>query len=111
CSARHVRQEATSSQGVPKLAIRVTTDQRTGKSKVSFVLPDDVHDGPVSAVGTFNDWCPGAHKLVRRANGTRSASVMVPAGQAVRFRYLASGGVWFDDPDVPADEMGGVVRT
>jgi hypothetical protein len=29
----------------------------------------------------------------------------------VRFRYLASGGVWFDDPDVPADEMGGVVRT
>lgn len=93
------------------MTVRVTTDKKTGQSKVSFVLPDDVHDGPVSAVGTFNDWRPGAHKLVRRANGTRSTSVTVPAGQAVRFRYLGSGGVWFDDPEVPADDLGGVVRT
>jgi hypothetical protein len=93
------------------LAIRVSTDQKTGKAKLSFVLPDDVHDGPVSAVGTFNDWRPGAHRLVRRTNGTRSTSVTVPAGQDVRFRYLGSGGVWFDDPEVPADAIGGVVRT
>jgi hypothetical protein len=93
------------------VAVRVNTDRKTGKSKVSFVLPDDVHDGPVSAVGTFNDWRPGAHKLVRRANGTRSASVLVPSGQDVRFRYLGSGGVWFDDPEVSADAIGGVVRT
>ena len=64
-----------------------------------FVLPDDIHDGPVSAVGTFNDWVPGAHKLVRRNNGTRSVSVAVPAGQAIKFRYLGAGGVWFDDED------------
>jgi hypothetical protein len=89
----------------------VSTDRKTGRSKVSFVLPDDVHDGPVSAVGTFNDWRPGAHTLVRRANGTRSASVSVPAGQDLRFRYLGSGGVWFDDPDVPVDGVGGMVRT
>ena len=66
---------------------------------IQFILPDDVHDGPVSAVGTFNDWKPGVHKLVRRTNGTRSVSISVSPGQVVRFRYLGSGGHWFDDPD------------
>lgn len=92
------------------MAIRVSTNRKTGETKVSFVLPDDVHDGPVSAVGTFNDWRPGAHKLVRRTNGTRSTSVTVPAGQELRFRYLASGGVWFDDPEASRDGTDGVVR-
>lgn len=92
------------------MAIRVSTDDKSGTSKIQFVLPDDVHDGPVSAVGDFNDWRPGAHRLVRRSNGTRSASVLVPAGQPVRFRYLGSGGRWFDDPDAAVDATGGVVR-
>ena len=72
---------------------------RRGSTRIQFILPDDVHDGPVSVVGTFNDWTPGVHKLVRRSNGTRSVSVEIPAGEEVRFRYLGSGGVWFDDDD------------
>ena len=72
---------------------------RRGSTRIQFILPDDVHDGPVSVVGTFNDWTPGVHKLVRRSNGTRSVSVEVPAGEEIRFRYLGSGGVWFDDED------------
>src|SRR4029450_7387203 len=72
------------------------------RTRIQFVLPDDIHDGPISAVGTFNDWVPGAHKLVRRSNGTRSVSVAVPAGQAVKFRYLGAGGVWVDDEDADA---------
>ncbi len=67
--------------------------------KIQFVLPDDVLDGPVSAVGTFNGWDPGAHKLIKRSNGTRSVTVAVPSGQEVRFRYLGAGGLWFDDPE------------
>ncbi|MDT4891152.1 MAG: hypothetical protein QOE97_187 [Pseudonocardiales bacterium] len=82
------------------MAIRITCDEQAGTAKIQFVLPDDIHDGPVSAVGDFNEWRPGAHRLVRRRNGTRSVSVTVPAGREVRFRYLGSGGVWFDDPDV-----------
>jgi hypothetical protein len=81
------------------MAIRVSSDDKAGMAKIQFVLPDDVHDGPVSAVGDFNGWRPGVHKLVRRSNGSRSVSVEVPAGREVRFRYLGSGGVWFDDPD------------
>ena len=72
---------------------------RRGSTRIQFILPDDIHDGPVSVVGTFNDWTPGVHKLVRRSNGTRSVSVEVPTGAEVRFRYLGSGGVWFDDED------------
>jgi hypothetical protein len=92
------------------MTIRVNSDQTAGLSKIQFVLPDDVHHGPVSAVGTFNNWTPGAHKLVRRRNGTRSVSVVVPAGGEIRFRYLGSGGVWFDDPDVPLTTSGGVIH-
>jgi hypothetical protein len=81
------------------VAIRVSTNRKAGTTKIQFVLPDNVHDGPVSAVGDFNDWIPGAHKLVRRSNGTRSVTVTAPAGQELQFRYLGSGGRWFDDPD------------
>lgn len=91
------------------MAIRVKTDTKTGMKKISFILPDNIHDGPVSAVGTFNGWQPGAHKLVRRTNGTRSTSVVVPEGAPVRFRYLGSGGVWFDDPDARTDHDGSVI--
>lgn len=93
------------------MAISILTDPKTSRAKVRFVLPDDIHDGPVSAVGTFNDWTPGKHKLIRRANGTRSVTLTVEPGQELRFRYLGSGGHWFDDPE--AHEMGcdgGVVR-
>ena len=70
--------------------------------RIQFVLPDDVYEGQVSAVGSFNNWKPGAHQLVRRSNGTRSVTVAVPAGQPIEFRYLGEGGVWFDDEDARA---------
>ena len=82
------------------MALRITPNG-TG-TKIQFVLPDSIHAGAVSAVGTFNNWTPGAHKLVRRANGTRSVTVTVPKGQSVQFRYLGEGGVWFDDEDAHA---------
>ncbi len=82
------------------MALRITPNGTS--TKIQFVLPDDIHDGAVSAVGTFNNWTPGAHKLVRRSNGTRSVTVAVPKGQSIQFRYLGEGGVWFDDEDAHA---------
>lgn len=70
---------------------------------LTFFLPTAALDGAVSVVGTFNGWTPGVHPLRRRSNGTASASVTVPAGQTVRFRYLGEQGRWFDDAD--ADEI------
>ena len=82
------------------MALRIRSDGT--HIRIQFVLPDDVHDRQVSAVGSFNNWRPGAHKLVRRSNGTRSVTVAVPAGQPIEFRYLGEGGVWFDDEDARA---------
>ncbi|MET3807324.1 1,4-alpha-glucan branching enzyme [Nakamurella sp. UYEF19] len=80
------------------MTIRIQQRDKTA-TKIQFVLPDDIHDGAVSVVGSFNDWRPGAHRLIKRSNGTRSVSIAVPRGQEVSFRYLGVGGVWFDDPD------------
>ena len=68
--------------------------------KVTFALPLDQTAGGCSVVGDFNDWEPGTHQMCRRANGTRSASVTVPRGTSIRFRYLGEDGHWFNDPDV-----------
>jgi hypothetical protein len=81
------------------MAIRILNTPDADQTRVQLVLPDNIHDGPVSAVGTFNDWTPGRHRLIRRSNGTRSVTVTVASGQELRFRYLGSGGHWFDDPD------------
>ena len=70
---------------------------------VTFVLPAGDPPGAVSVVGSFNDWTPGAHTLMRDDSGLRSVTVQLPYGRAVHFRYLAADGVWFDDPD--ADEI------
>lgn len=82
---------------------------RDGKVRITFVLPDGDPPGAVSVVGDFNDWNPFTHPLRRRANGTRSAAVTVPAGTTLHFRYLADGGVWFDDETAQGTPAGGVI--
>jgi 1,4-alpha-glucan branching enzyme len=80
--------------------IKTTKPGRDGSVRVTFALPADKPDGAVSVVGNFNDWNPFAHPLRRRANRTRSAAVTVPVGSTLHFRYLAEGGLWFDDDTV-----------
>ncbi|HEY1966407.1 MAG TPA: isoamylase early set domain-containing protein [Pseudonocardia sp.] len=81
------------------MAIRFTPN--ADAVKVTFVLPLAACPDRCSVVGDFNDWRPGAHEMRRRSNGTRSATVTLPAGSQIRFRYLAEQGQWFNDPDVP----------
>jgi hypothetical protein len=80
------------------------------KTRVTFSLPADQPVGDVSVVGTFNDWVPGHHRLVSRRGGYRSVSVTLAPGEH-RFRYLATGGVWFDDETADRIEGdAGVIR-
>jgi len=83
--------------------IKVAKPTRAGRVRVTFVLPMTEPAGAVSVVGDFNDWNPYAHPLRKRSNGVRSAVVTIPAGATLHFRYLAEGGVWFDDE--AADEL------
>jgi 1,4-alpha-glucan branching enzyme len=82
--------------------IKTTRPGRDGTVRVTFALPADEPAGAVSVVGNFNDWDPFAHPLRPRANRIRSAAVTVQAGSTLHFRYLAEGGVWFDEQTVPA---------
>jgi 1,4-alpha-glucan branching enzyme len=77
--------------------IKVAKPTSSGAVRVTFVLPSTEPAGTVSVVGNFNDWNPYAHPLRKRGNGVRSAVVTLPAGTTLHFRYLAEGGVWFDD--------------
>jgi hypothetical protein len=96
---------------VENTLIKTTKLGRDGTVRVTFALPSDEPDGTVSVVGSFNDWNPYTHPLRKRANRTRSAVVTVQAGSTLHFRYLAEGGMWFDDESVPAQEGRGAAIT
>jgi 1,4-alpha-glucan branching enzyme len=91
--------------------IKVAKPTRGGTVRVTFVLPSTAPAGAVSVVGDFNDWNPYAHPLRKRTNGLRSAVVTMPAGATLRFRYLAEGGVWFDDETAGARDGDGATIT
>lgn len=69
------------------------------KAKVTFALPLTEAPNAVSVAGDFNGWDPFQHPLKRRSNGMRSASIEVELPARIEFKYLAEGGVWFNDPD------------
>ena len=89
------------SLGRPRILSRAQASESRSadRIKVTFALPLQHIPGRCSVVGDFNEWVPGSHELRKRANGTRSASVTVPRGTRLRFRYLAEDGTWFNDPE------------
>ena len=91
------------------MVIKTARPDRDDVVRVTFVLPVDEPSGAVSVVGNFNDWDPFAHPLRKRTNGTRSASVKVPAGTRLHFRYLGEGGIWFDDAAADRDDCGAIL--
>lgn len=70
---------------------------RKDHTEVTFILPADTPPGPVSVVGDFNEWQPGAHTLMPRKDGKRAITVTLPAKTTHSFRYLAAGDYWFND--------------
>ena len=91
--------------------IKMAKPTRSGSVRVTFVLPAAEPAGAVSVVGDFNGWDPYAHPLRKRSNGVRSAVVTMPAGTTLRFRYLAEGGIWFDDETATMRDAQGAVVT
>jgi 1,4-alpha-glucan branching enzyme len=91
--------------------IKVARPTSSGTVRVTFVLPAAEPAGAVSVVGDFNGWNPYAHPLRKRTNGSRSAVVTLAAGTTLRFRYLAEGGVWFDDDTAEARDGQGATIT
>lgn len=78
--------------------------KKDDKVKVTFVLPHNPEQPPVSVVGDFNEWDPTSTRLVKRNNGTRSATVQLEPEQRYAFRYYAANGEWFNDQTADAYE-------
>ena len=87
--------------------IKQTPVKGSKKVKVNFVLPKESAAGKVSVVGDFNGWNPARHPLRKRANGTRSVSLSLPAGGRYAFRYVTDDGTWHDDEAVGEFEPNG----
>jgi hypothetical protein len=85
----------------------IKKQQLKGKKqvKVTFALPLDKIDGKTAVVGDFNDWDPSQNKLVKRSNGTASASVTLKAGKQFAFRYVSEAGTWFNDEEADSVEV------
>ena len=81
--------------------------QDTAQLKVTFAVPADAVDGDVAVVGDFNGWDPTIDPL-RRCEDWLKVSVVLEPGQQYRFRYLAEGGRWFNDPEVGHYEPNGM---
>ena len=84
--------------------IRCDTAKKGDKVKVTFVLPTEI-PGPVSVVGDFNDWDPGATRL-RKRGGTLTASTTLDPGRRYAFRYVDKSGRWFNDDAAHGYEPG-----
>jgi hypothetical protein len=78
--------------------------KNSNKVKLTFVLPYEQGQPRIAVLGDFNQWDPKATPLVKRSNGTASASVMLDTGQRVRFRYFTAAGDWFNDEAADAYE-------
>lgn len=92
------------------MSITVELDPSGSQAVITFTLAEEAQ-APASVVGSFNDWDPTRNPLLAKEDGTRGTTVTVDATQDLYFRYLGSGGIWFDDLD--ADEVtpeGSVIR-
>lgn len=82
-----------------------------GRIFVRFTLSDYYEDDFVSVVGSFNGWVPGTHVLAPAEHGVRTVTAEITHPGDVHFRYLATGGRWFDDPTADViDEYGSTLR-
>ena len=76
--------------------------------KATFSVPADAVDGKsVGVVGEFNNWDTDAPiKMTKKKTGDYSATVELPVGKDVEFRYVVDGAQWLND-----DQADGYVTT
>jgi 1,4-alpha-glucan branching enzyme len=66
--------------------------------KVTFELSSDQVQGKqVSLVGEFNEWNSSNTLLKKQKNGNFKATLELPIGSEVQFRYLVDGQNWIND--------------
>jgi 1,4-alpha-glucan branching enzyme len=78
----------------------------SSKRSVTFELPG-VEAETVSVVGDFNNWDAVSGAMKRRKDGVWTKAVRLAPG-AYRFRYVADGNRWHNDPAADGYEPSGM---
>lgn len=74
----------------------ISQQRRGNVARVSFSLPVDELQGPVSVVGDFNEWDPTATPM-RRLSSSYVAAMSLEPGMRYAFRYFGPDAGWFND--------------
>ncbi len=77
----------------------------TNKRSVTFELPG-VQAESVSVVGDFNEWDAANGSMKQRKDGVWTKAVRLAPGR-YRFRYVADGQQWYNDPAADGYEPSG----
>ena len=69
--------------------------------KATFSVPSsDVQGKKIGVVGEFNNWDTDKPiNMTKKKTGVYSATVELPLGKNVEFRYLVDGERWLNDTD------------
>ncbi len=75
--------------------------------KATFCVPvAEVHGKQIGIVGEFNNWDTDAPiNMAKKKDGTFSATVELPIGKNVEFRYLVDGQRWLNDTEADGNVM------
>jgi 1,4-alpha-glucan branching enzyme len=71
--------------------------------KVTFSVPADTAEREVQLLGDFNGWTE-PQPLARQKDGSWRTTVPLDPDGEYRFRYLADGQRWLNDPDADRTE-------
>ncbi len=80
---------------------------RGGKVSVTFEMPGNGLQAENFAVaGDFNKWSTSANPMKKQKDGTWATTVSLGPG-IYRYRFVADGGKWYNDPLAEGHEPSG----
>ncbi len=86
--------------------MKKTSIANSTKVSVTFEAPAELRAETLAVVGDFNDWDEDAAPLKRRSDGTWAATLRLAPG-VYRYRYVADGAAWYNDPEADYYEASG----
>jgi len=80
--------------------------KNSNKWTVTFVVAPEVEAASVAVMGDFNDWSADAGAMQRCKDGFWAKTIRFEPG-TYRYRFLADGEHWLNDPDADGYEPSG----
>jgi 1,4-alpha-glucan branching enzyme len=75
------------------------TYTKTGRScKVTFEFENPGDAKQIALLGDFNEWNANKHMMKHRKDGSFSITISLKPGREYKYRFLADGVNWFNDP-------------